>query len=461
MNPRISRALDSSWRFVGRVARYLGPLLRDTGAYLWRLSLDTIGGLRILFMHWRARRNPGRTAEYVEQQAVIRARRVARWAPWRGLTATRRMEVRAAATVFAVIVFVVAGESWLPSRPGAPSSNAPEAGESLRATDAPSPVTTPAIDVRQVVAGFDTARRRLGPGEWAVLREPLVLERGRLGQWDDLSIASPIVLKDEGRGRRYRMWYRGCRLAMREHSCGVGHATSRDGVVWEKAAEPVFVPGDPALRDNLEEIAVVKTGDRYYLWYSVMANAFSGRRRATLHLATSSDGLAWTDEGQVLEGTPGVTMIIQHSVFHDGQRFHLWYATKVADVSSYFLQHLSSQDGKAWRDMGGTWLTDLEGSLSFDAGRLLIQPREGGGFRALFAYEPHRRPPVLGSLVSQDGTTWTADSPTEDALRAWPTDDRGVQSLSAVSDAHGLWIWMELRSPRDEMQVGVAFRKAG
>lgn len=456
-----SRALESSWRVVAGVARYLGPLLWETAIYFRRLGLDAATGLRVLFMHWRARRNPARAGELAGQRTAVRARRAERWAAWRAQTAARRMQVRAAAVVLVAIAFALArGPQPQISRPAAIPTNAAQVGtvDPRPTADAGAADVTPAVDVRQVVAGFDAERQRLRPGEWTLLRDPLVLERGRLGAWDDFSVASPIVLKDEG---RYRMWFRGCRQAMREHACAIGHATSSNGVVWEKSSKPVFVPGDQALRDNLEEIAVVKAGGRYLLWYSVMANPFSGRRRATLHLATSPDGLVWTDEGQVFEGEPAVTMIIQHSVFHDGQRFHLWYAAKVADVSSYALQHLSSQDGKAWTVMGGTLLADLERSLTFESGRLVVRAREGGGFRAFFAYEPSRRPPTLGVLVSEDGTTWATDIPAQEALRAWPTDDRGIQSLSGIWDTDGLWLWMDRRSPRDEMEIGVAFRKAG
>jgi hypothetical protein len=46
--------IQSSWRFVVRAARYLGPLLWDTVKYIGRLSIDAVGGLRILLMSWRA-----------------------------------------------------------------------------------------------------------------------------------------------------------------------------------------------------------------------------------------------------------------------------------------------------------------------------------------------------------------------------------------------------------------------
>ena len=182
------------------------------------------------------------------------------------------------------------------------------------------------------------------------------------------------------------MWYLGCHLAMREHACGVGHATSPDGVVWEKRPQPVFMPPDPVAQDNLTEIAVLKTADRYSLWYSVAADYSAGRRRATVNLATSPDGLVWTDEGQVLEGEGPLPLTIEHSVLHDGQSFHMWYVAAIEGLDTPVLRHLSSADGKAWTAVGGTPLKDLEPQMS-SLGRLLGR----GGRRPRLSCVVHSR----------------------------------------------------------------------
>jgi hypothetical protein len=457
--------IQSSWRFVVRAARYLGPLLWDTVKYIGRLSIDAVGGLRILLMSWRARRNPARAAEYVERQARLRTRRTRRWAHWRELQGTRRMQVRGAAMALAMIAFAVARSSWSERfSPALPSSNAAIADSAAEASPGPSPVASSlpvaspeaTTDIRPLAAQFAADRQRIGRGEWAVVRDVPMLDRGALGAWDDHVVALPYVLKEDGAGSRYRMWFKGCHMAMREFSCGVGHARSADGIVWEKALEPVLVPQEPALQESLEEIAVVKAGGRYYLWYSVMADYFKDRRRASLHLATSADGLAWKEEGQVLEAANENPPTIAHSVLHDGQLFHLWYVTSEGQGRSAtrVLQHLSSPDGKTWRVVGDTSLKEaLNTTLTPDLGRLTIKTAEGGGFRA-YTYGS-----ALGVLTSPDGTAWVKADIDAGPLKAWPKERVEVQSLSGHLDDEGLWLWMDTRPTQEHMRVGVAFRK--
>jgi hypothetical protein len=463
MNPRVSRALGSSWRFLSRIARYFGPLLRDTGAYLARLSLDMIGGMRVLFLSWRTRRNPARSAAYLERRQALRARRTERWIPWRALTATRRLEIRAAGAAVLLIVWVTARASWGPPQPEVlVPPDAANAGAA--AVEAPSdtaaataPPVVPVIDVRQVVATFAADRRRLLPGGWTELRDVPVLERGALGAWDDQLVAVPVVLKETGTTPSYRMWFRGCHMAMREFSCGVGHARSSDGVVWEKTPSPVFVPQDPSLQESLYQIAVVKTGGRYYLWYSVMADYFQERRRAALYLATSVDGLTFKDEGQVLEAASDNPPMIAHAVLHDGQRFHLWYVTSEKGeglLPDRILQHQSSPDGKVWTTIGNTSLRDaFDTTLTPDLGHLTVDALPGGGFRA-YLYDS-----VARVLTSVDGTTWTKGEADLGPLKAWSKQRVEVHSLSGLRDDEGLWLWMDVRSMPNDMRVAVVFQK--
>jgi hypothetical protein len=412
---------------------------------------------------------PDRALEHAEHQEAVHARRAARWASWRGLTTARRMQVRVAALALALILGVVLRAWWRgPSQPPVPSGIATvEAPSAPASTPKTLPATSATSDeARQEAARFAADRQRLRTGEWTVLRDAPVFERGPLGAWDDFVVGSPVVMKEEsgpaaaGGGMRYRMWYRGCRLALQEHACGVGHAASRDGIVWEKRVAPVFVPADPRLRDGLDEIAVTRVDGRYFLWYSVMADPFKGHRRATLHLATSSEGLAWTDEGLVLDGANDGTVFMFHSVFHDGQTFHLWYTTKVPGESSPVLQHFSSSDGKTWTPLGGTRIEDLEPGPSLAMGRLMIVPMTGGERVALFTHDPGSQASrVLGALRSSDGTNWMAAAVGEDPFRTWSKQHLSVGSLSGAFDRDGLWLWAALRAENGPTRIGVAFRK--
>jgi len=356
------------------------------------------------------------------------------------------------------------------SRPKAPSSSRVDRVESPVGVRSPSNgAATEGVDVRKAAEDFAAARERLAPGEWAVLSEAHVLDRGARGAWDDYGVGSPIVIREAG--ERYRMWYVGCHLAMREHSCGVGHATSSDGVVWEKLPQPVFMPPDSIAQDNLTEIAVLKIGDRYSLWYSVAADYAAGRRRATVNLATSPDGLVWTDQGQVLEGEGPLPLTIEHSVVHDGQRFHMWYVAAIEKLNAPVLRHLSSADGKDWtaadgKDwtaLGGTPLKSLQRDME-EMGRLTVETADGRGFRAWFTLpnsDQKYQSKALGALVSPDGTTWQIQPVDADPFKAMleRNGNLRIRAVTGVHDPVGLWLWVTLVDayPHDQC-IGVAFR---
>ena len=148
-------------------------------------------------------------------------------------------------------------------------------------------------------AEFRQQLTQASAGQW-LLYPGAMVSRGRLNDWDDFKVGSPVVIDEGGSGRtwygakessRYRMWYRGCHFVAHEYTCGVGHATSADGIVWEKLPEPVFLPAYAGQRERLDAIAVVRAGNQYFMWYTVKADWRTGVRSAMLHLATSPDGL--------------------------------------------------------------------------------------------------------------------------------------------------------------------------
>lgn len=463
-------ALRAVARGLGRFAVYLGPLILAALAYIFRLVVDAVQGARVLSLRRRKRKAPERAAEFEPIEQKLRDTKASRWAAWHALPARRRVAVRTAAVLLALLAFVAARAAWLPAPKSAATSSttaANEAGSASSASGGASDVP-PTTNIRQAAAQFAADRLRIAPGEWALLYDPPVLEPGRLGAWDDFRVGSPIVMKEDaggvfGRGRQYRMWYLGCHLAMGEHTCGIGHAVSADGIIWEKHPQAVFVPADPIVQDNLYEISVVKAGGRYWLWYSVAADHFAGRPRATVNLATSPDGLVWTEQGQVLEGESSNTLIIEHSVFHDGQSFHLWYVTPIEGVGSRVLQHLSSADGKAWTVVGGTPLESLKQSLE-PFGRLMVETGASGGFRALFTFATGAQHlgdmGVMGVMVSPDGTTWHMQAMNWDPFTALGRRiDVRAGTLTGTNERDGLWLWITIVGHRHDEHVAVAFRK--
>ena len=470
-------ALRAIARGLGRVAVYLGPLILAALAYIFRLVVDAAHGARVLSLRRRKRKAPERIAEFELIENKLRDTKAARWATWHAVPARRRLAVRTAAV--AILVAIVATVRARYRTPAQPQIRADATTAATTVPTSPSdalssgPAPTPPVDLKAAAARFEAARQRLGRSEWTVFGDAPVLERGARGAWDDYAVGSPVVIREDsqgtassGRGARFRMWYLGCHLAMREHACGVGHATSSDGVVWEKRPQPVFQPPDPVAQDNLTEIAVLKTGDRYYLWYSVAADYAAGRRRATVNLATSPDGLVWADQGQVLEGEGPLPLTIEHSVLHDGQSFHMWYVAAIEELDAPVLRHLSSADGKTWTAVGGTPLKDLEKEMS-SLGRLLVEAAEGGGFRALSTRrddDQELRSSALGVLVSSEGTTWQMQALDVDPFKASLERDANlrIRAVTGVHDPAGLWLWATLVDVnRHDERIGVAFRNGG
>ena len=116
-------------------------------------------------------------------------------------------------------------------------------------------------------------------GEWTFDDEP-VLVGGEQGSWDERSVVYATVTQvDDG----FVMFYIG------ESALGIeslGRATSADGIVWEKDADPVFVL-DSSLRENMSFVVneVVYDGERWILAYK--------SQRASIGFAFSEDGMTW------------------------------------------------------------------------------------------------------------------------------------------------------------------------
>jgi hypothetical protein len=439
------------WQGIRRALHYAVPLLGDAIVYLGRVSLDLVGRARVLLLGWLANRNPAQSTEYVEKQAAVRARRAERWTSWRELTTARRAQVRivAATLAFAALLAVrgLLGERSVATPSGPAGTNVVAVASSAQLFDEPSPATVS----RDPSVSFLEEIKTASPTQWLVL-DAAALEAGDRGEWDDFRVGSPVVMKDAGT-TRYRMWYVGCRFAMSAHGCGIGHATSGDGAKWAKANSPVFVPPDLPAPNWIGAVAVVKRADGYLMWYSIDGNPFADRPRGTLHMATSTDGLAWQNVGHVLTTGSDGTRSIKHVIHDDGTRFHLWYFDVPADGADESLIHLTSIDGKTWTSAGGEPFDGRAASV----GRPWVTSDDGGGFRALLV--DYREGAALRWLTSGDGTLWTAGEIERGVRVAF--DGRSIVAATGLKESDGLWLWLTLAvaDRRATESIGVAFKK--
>jgi hypothetical protein len=288
---------------------------------------------------------------------------------------------------------------------------------------------------------FEAARAAAPANAWVFSSHPVV-ERGRLGAWDDFKVDSPALIAQAAtglfhRGTRYRLWYRGCHLLGLEYSCSVGHAESSDLVRWTKAQGPVFSPSDAGEREHLGALTVAKGPSGYEMWFVVEPDWSQHRTHSAIHHATSADGASWQEDGSVLQAIDqDMSHHLAPHVLYTAGSYQMWYTDRLAPDGERMIVHAVSRDGRGWTVAGATPLSAFGDQ---DPGRLWVTV-EPGGFRAWFAYNPKKQAAgrMLGVCTSADGSTWRDCQPLEDFA---PKRPGGAPIAPAASEAGGA-VWM-------------------
>jgi hypothetical protein len=452
-------------RALVRTAVYLGPLLLEAVAYTWRLLVDAAHGARVLWLRYRARKAPERAGEFDPIAKQLREAQAARWAAWRAVPVRRRLAVQTAVVAILALVVIATRARYQPAQqPEIDTAVTDAALEVPGAAVAPSaPALVPTVDLEAAATRFERDARATAPGQWTFLTEGPVLAPGARGEWDGFTIASPWVVKEVEHGAtRYRMWYRGCYFRGRDRGCAIGHATSADGVRWQKTKGPVFEPADPGERRRLHGVTVVRSGDRYFLWYSVTPELFGPRTPSTLHLATSPDGLRWEASGEVLATTERGPHAMEPSVLHDGRQFHLWFldSLRTFEPNDYelqegapFLMHFTSADGRTWQESGRFPLKPS----GLDYIRAVVEPRRDGGFQAIGFTNDQ-----LVRFVSADGNDWQMDPGATTAVErnSLSADVWYITDATALESEGGTLAWFVTQRQRGHEEIRVGMRKA-
>jgi predicted GH43/DUF377 family glycosyl hydrolase len=144
--------------------------------------------------------------------------------------------------------------------------------------------------------------------------------------WEKVAVMCPHVIRDERSGL-YRMWYSG---GEQYEPDAIGHATSKDGLIWEKHANnPIFKP-DPSLpweRDRVTACQVVRQGEGYLMFYI----GFRDKHHAQIGTARSPDGITgWRRHPANPVIRPGLEKWDHDAVYKpyaifDGKQWLLWY----------------------------------------------------------------------------------------------------------------------------------------
>lgn len=248
--------------------------------------------------------------------------------------------------------------------------------------------------------------------EWVDDPAEPVLEAGGPGDWDAGNFYLGTVVKVDG---IYHLFYGGHRggAAFLEE-IDMGHATSTDGIVWEKdPANPVFTRGADGEWDDLSILhgAVIHDGSGFRMWYEGLGQTSD---ESSVGYATSPDGSVWTkhpDNPIMAPGPPNTfdaAGVGPESVIMRGGLYQMWYVaspTKATRVQDWTIGYAESADGLSWTRHSvpvlepasgweSTWLTDP--SVRFDGARYEMWYSGATSSRV-----------ALGYAVSFDGVEWT------------------------------------------------------
>lgn len=188
-----------------------------------------------------------------------------------------------------------------------------------------------------------------------------VLKHGPTGAFDSTKVDHPAVLFFDG---TFHMWYTAGDAGSRYT---IGYATSADGIRWqrENGGRPVLGPGETGAFDDQVVLhpAVVRDEDGLlHIWY----NGVGPQRSFRVGHATSRDGLNWERQngGRAVLG-PGPVgphreqYVYNVMVLRHGGTYHMWYSSMLHhnDVDlqkrhvpdSICIVYASSNDGTDWR----------------------------------------------------------------------------------------------------------------
>lgn len=173
--------------------------------------------------------------------------------------------------------------------------------------------------------------------------------------WND-----PSVIKEDD---VYKMWLSGGEPFSDQLSVQIYYATSKDGLEWDIDETPVLTP-TPGMWDSrgAETPSVIKVGDTYHMYYTGYNTPFSEARYSIGH-ATSKDGIVWTKDSQNPIIAPqedplkwGFFTTAEPGVVHHNGTFYLYYASAKSNYPNpgapFGIILATSKDGSSFKEVG-------------------------------------------------------------------------------------------------------------
>lgn len=226
---------------------------------------------------------------------------------------------------------------------GGPASAVNDSGISLKPSY--TSLGSPLISAQGSITAYSHVEE---PPELPWTRYGIVVNLGKGGAYDDTSVESPIVIRqDDG---TYVMWYRG--QTSGDKTGRIMRAISSDGIRWTKTGV-VMEPTEHYEGNKVDPMTVIYEDGVYKMWYG--AGAYGG----CASYATSSDGINWTkySGNPVLKKTSGSWDNAgaggQHSVIRVGNTYKMYYKGYGSEHPGWTFYGLAeSSDGINWIKKG-------------------------------------------------------------------------------------------------------------
>lgn len=175
--------------------------------------------------------------------------------------------------------------------------------------------------------------------EW--IKMGMILDIGNPGDPDSVNAAGGFVMIDDG---IYKMWYNG----LDGTYIRIMYAISSDGLTWTKHGVVVDLgnPGD--FDDEYAKDASVLRNDHgtYEMWYTGQSASYWGWR--ILH-ATSNDGVNWQKQGLVFS-VPGKSVAHPYVLLDENGVYKMWFSEY--DNTHWRIRYATSSNGLTWTDRG-------------------------------------------------------------------------------------------------------------
>jgi hypothetical protein len=184
----------------------------------------------------------------------------------------------------------------------------------------------------------------------------------------------------------------------------------------------------------------------HYLYY---LHETTGARFDGVSVATSTDGVHFTEIGPIVEVQDDAQWLGTGSVWKAGGRFVMNYSEQRQGVQAIFF--MDSSDLIHWTPLGDAYRSDPDPRWYDDtpAGRwdcIWALPRPEGGYWGYLTARPWSHTPGLrfesiGMVESDDGLHWRAVAPPTIEWGDWPRMDVGeVGAIEQVSDRYYLML---------------------